>query len=68
MATPTRIRDCMRRNPLTISDTDNLVQAVETLVEYKLTGLTVTDEGGAVTIMNPAAPRTRAAVPRLDQT
>jgi CBS domain-containing protein len=46
MPTPTRIKDCMRRNPLTINCNDNLVQAVETLIEYKLTGVTVTDDDG----------------------
>jgi len=43
---PTTISDCMRRNPLTIHQDANLVQAIETIVEYKLTGLTVTDESG----------------------
>lgn len=46
MPTPIKIKDCMRRNPLTIRSDANLVQAVETLVEYKLTGVTVTDEAG----------------------
>lgn len=46
MPTPSKIRDCMRRNPLTINCNDNLVQAVETLIEYKLTGVTVTDDEG----------------------
>ena len=46
MPTPTRVKDCMRRNPLTINSRDNLVQAVETLIEYKLTGVTVTDDEG----------------------
>jgi CBS domain-containing protein len=41
-----KIADCMRRNPLTIRADDNLVQAVETLIEYKLTGVTVTDAEG----------------------
>jgi CBS domain-containing protein len=36
----------MRRNPLTINCNANLVQAVETLVEYKLTGVTVVDDEG----------------------
>jgi CBS domain-containing protein len=36
----------MRRNPLTINRNANLVQAVETLVEYKLTGVTVVDDDG----------------------
>ena len=33
MPTPMKIKDCMRRNPLTIRSNDNLIQAVETLVE-----------------------------------
>lgn len=36
----------MRRNPLTIHVDANLVQAIEIIVEYKLTGLTVTDDDG----------------------
>ena len=44
MPQPTTINDCMRRNPLTIRSDANLVQAIETIVEYKLTGLTVTDD------------------------
>jgi len=36
----------MRRNPLTINLNANLVEAIEIIVEYKLTGLTVTDEAG----------------------
>ncbi len=43
---PTTIKDCMRRNPFTIHRDANLVQAIETLVEYKLTGITVTDDTG----------------------
>ena len=46
MDTPSTINDCMRRNPLTITAKDNLVQAVETLIEYKLTGVTVVDDEG----------------------
>jgi len=46
MPTPSKIRDCMRRNPLTINSSDNLVQAIEMLVEYKLTGVTVVDDAG----------------------
>lgn len=46
MPTPNTIKDCMRRNPLTINCNSNLVQAVETLVEYKLTGVTVVDDEG----------------------
>lgn len=46
MATPSNIRDCMRRNPLTINSNANLVQAIEMLVEYKLTGVTVVNDDG----------------------
>ena len=46
MTTPSKIRDCMRRNPLTIKSTANLVQAIEMLVEYRLTGVTVVGENG----------------------
>lgn len=46
MPAPNTISDCMRRNPLTIHMDANLVQAIETIVEYKLTGLTVTDDDG----------------------
>lgn len=53
MPAPSTISDCMRRNPLTIHLDANLVQAIETIVEYKLTGLTVTDdEGNAVGILS----------------
>lgn len=53
MPAPTKINDCMRRNPLTINREANLVQAIERIVEYKLTGLTVTDdEGKAVGILS----------------
>src|SRR6056300_1256815 len=41
MASPTSIRDCMHRNPLTIERGAPLVKAIELLVEFKLTGLTV---------------------------
>ena len=44
MSTPTSIRDCMHRNPLTITRDAPLVKAIELLVEFKLTGLTVLDE------------------------
>ncbi len=53
MPAPSTIRDCMRRNPLTIHHDANLVQAIEMIVEYKLTGITVTDsEGKAVGILS----------------
>lgn len=45
---PTTIADCMRKNPLTINQDANILQAVELIVEYKLTGLTVTDDAGCV--------------------
>ncbi len=45
---PTAIKDCMRKNPLTINQNANINQAVELIVEYKLTGLTVTDDAGCV--------------------
>ena len=48
MPAPTKISDCMRKNPLTIGADANIAQAVEMIVEYKLTGLTVTDEDGRV--------------------
>jgi len=47
MSTPTSIRDCMHRNPLTISRDAPLVNAIDLLVEFKLTGLTVRDAAGA---------------------
>jgi len=46
MPAPSKISECMRRNPLTIGRDANLVQAIELIVEYKLTGLTVTDAAG----------------------
>ena len=46
MLQPSTINDCMRRNPLTINVEANLVKAIEIIVEYKLTGLTVTDDEG----------------------
>ncbi len=53
MPAPSTIADCMRRNPLTIHHDANLVQAIEMIVEYKLTGLTVTDgDGKAVGILS----------------
>jgi CBS domain-containing protein len=38
----------MRKNALTINQDANILQAVEMIVEYKLTGLTVTDDKGCV--------------------
>ena len=48
MPQPTKIKDCMRRNPLTINPEANLVQAVETIVDNKLTGVTVCEDDGTV--------------------
>jgi CBS domain-containing protein len=47
MPQPSTINDCMRRNPVTIHVNANLVEAIEIIVEYKLTGLTVTDDAGS---------------------
>lgn len=46
MPQPSTINDCMHRNPLTIHLDANLVNAIEIIVEHKLTGLTVTDDAG----------------------
>lgn len=46
MPYPTTINDCMRRNPLTVQADANLVEAIDIISEYKLTGLTVTDASG----------------------
>jgi len=46
MTSPTSIRDCMHRNPLTIGRGASLVKAIELLVEFKLTGLTVLEDDG----------------------
>lgn len=48
MSNPMTVNECMRRNPLTIRADANLLQAIEMIVDHKLTGLTVTDETGAV--------------------
>ncbi len=48
MPNPATIRDCMRRNPVTVGADANLVEAIDIIDEYKLTGLTVTDADGAV--------------------
>ncbi len=48
MPQPSTVNDCMRRNPLTINPEASLVEAIEIIVEYKLTGLTVTDDAGEV--------------------
>ena len=46
MPQPSTINDCMRRKPMTIHVDANLVEAIEIIVEHKLTGLTVTDTDG----------------------
>jgi len=48
MPQPTTIRDCMYHRPLTVRADANLVEAIEIITEYKLTGLTVTDHSGEV--------------------
>lgn len=48
MSKPTTIRDCMHSKPLTVRQDANLVEAIEIITAHKLTGLTVTDETGAV--------------------
>ena len=48
MPQPTTVNDCMRRQPLTIRPEANLVEAVELIVQHRLTGLSVTDEVGQV--------------------
>lgn len=44
MDKPQNIEQCMHRSPLTITQEKNVVDAVEKMLEYKLTGLTVVDE------------------------
>ncbi len=44
MDKPQNIEQCMHRSPLTITQEKNIVDAVEKMLEYKLTGLTVVDE------------------------
>ena len=46
MPQPSTVNDCMRHKPLTINLEANLVEAIEIIVEYKLTGLTVTNDAG----------------------
>jgi len=48
MPQPSTISDCMHHKPLTVLADANLVEAIEIITEYKLTGLTVTDDAGAV--------------------
>lgn len=46
MTRPTKIADCMRKRPLTIPQDANLVEAIQTLVDHRLTGVTVLDDEG----------------------
>ncbi len=48
MPSPTKVSDCMHRNPLTIKADASLMKAISIIVEHKLTGLTVTNDDGAV--------------------
>jgi CBS domain-containing protein len=48
MSKPTTVRDCMHSKPLTVSQDANLVEAIEILTEYRLTGITVNDAAGQV--------------------
>ena len=48
MPQPTTIADCMHPKPLTVSLDANLVEAIEIIFEYKLTGITVTNAEGEV--------------------
>jgi len=47
MPQPSTVNDCMRHKPLTINVAANLVEAIEIIVENRLTGLTVVDATGA---------------------
>lgn len=48
MSKPQNIENCMHRSPITIRADRNIGEAVALLLEYKLTGLTVVDNGGDV--------------------
>lgn len=48
MNKPTRVRDCMRRNPITADANENLASAVQKILDNRLTGLTVVDDKGCV--------------------
>lgn len=48
MPSPSKISDCMRTNPVTAHPDDNLASAVQKIIEYRLTGLTVVDQNGDV--------------------
>lgn len=47
MSKPQNIESCMHRSPITIRSSQSLGEAVDMLLEYKLTGLTVVDEHGS---------------------
>ncbi len=42
------VSECMHRSPLTISESASIAQAVQVIVDNKLTGITVVDERGTV--------------------
>ncbi len=42
------VSECMHRSPLTISQDASIAQAVQVIVDNKLTGITVTDDLGSV--------------------
>ena len=44
MSKPTRVQDCMRRNPVTVTANENLASAVQKIIDHRLTGLTVVDD------------------------
>ncbi|MEQ8514591.1 MAG: CBS domain-containing protein [Chromatocurvus sp.] len=46
MPQPTKIADCMHKKPLTIGHGANLVEAIEKLVDHRLTGVTVVNDKG----------------------
>lgn len=46
MPQPTSIAECMHKKPLTIRREASLVEAIETLVDNRLTGVTVVDDKG----------------------
>jgi CBS domain-containing protein len=48
MNKPTRVRDCMRSNPITAGANENLASAAQKIIDNRLTGLTVVDEAGCV--------------------
>jgi len=48
MTKPTRTRDCMHSNPITVTANENLASAAKKIIDERLTGLTVVDEDGAV--------------------